>query len=502
MLGHYGIRAASRHFQILSPLLVLVAYLLVGKVWVFAILGLMPVAAYFSTLSPAPPPVRDKGRDRVTGLLNAEGFQIAVEMAVSQTHETEQTTACLHLELDDFTELRTRHGQASADAVLRHTALRITRAMREVDHVGRTGNARFTIALAPMASLDREACQRLSSRLQTALEEPITLPYATLLPTCSIGFALSSPQQEADGLLDCATQALEEAQRKGTSCIRAHTPELGRRALRHRRVETDAAFALERNEVEAWFQPQICTDTGQVSGVEALARWNHPRFGLIPPIEFLPLLHRYGLSETLTDRMLTLSLKALRKWDRTGLKVPQVGVNFADEELHNPNLPDKVAWALDRFDILPERLTIEILESVATGPKETVVIRNITQLADLGCGIDLDDFGTGQTSIGALRQLPVSRLKIARMFVSNVDRDGDQQRMITAILTMCERLGIETLAEGVETAGEHTMLAQLGCGHVQGFGIAHPMPLADTLPWLRSHQTRLLAPPQIGRKTG
>lgn len=502
MLGHHGIRAASRYFQILSPILILSAYLLVGEVWVFAILALLPAAAYVSTLPSPPPPARDKGRDGLTGLLNSEGFQIATEMTLTQANRDDQSTACFHIELDDFIDLRARHGQASADTVLRQTAQRISQAMRDIDHVARIGEARFATTLAASPSLDQDACLRLSARLQTALEEPVTLPNATLLPTCSIGFALAPPQQEANAFLDCAAQALEEARRKGTSCIRAHSPELGRRALRHRQIEADAAFALERNEIKAWFQPQLSTDTGRVSGFEALARWDHPKFGVIPPIEFLPLLHRYGLSEALTDRMLTHSLRALRKWDRLGLDIPQVGVNFADEELHNPNLPDKVAWVLDRFDILPERLAIEILESVVTGPKETVVVRNITRLAELGCAIDLDDFGTGQTSIGALRQLPVSRLKIARMFVSQVDRDGDQHRMITAILTMCERLGIETLAEGVETAGEHTMLAQLGCAHVQGFGIAHPMPFAQTLPWLRDHRARLVAPPQIGRKTG
>lgn len=185
-----------------------------------------------------------------------------------------------------------------------------------------------------------------------------------------------------------------------------------------------------------------------------------------------------------------------------GFNVPHVGVNFAKDELRNPNLVEKVAWKLDQYGISPDRLAVEVLENVVSESPEDVVARNINGLAALGCRIDLDDFGTGHASISSIRRFTVSRLKIDRSFVMHSDRDPEQQRLIHAIITMAERLGLETLAEGVESAGEHTILAQLGCDHVQGFGIARPMPFADTVSWMRKHNSKLQNPPEIGRKTG
>ena len=157
----------------------------------------------------------------------------------------------------------------------------------------------------------------------------------------------------------------------------------------------------------------------------------------------------------------------------------------------------KIRWDLDRFDLSPDRLTIEVLETIVAGSPEDAAARNLAALAKLGCRIDLDDFGTGHASITAIRRFTIERIKIDRSFISRVDKDQEQQRMVSAIQTMAERLGLETLAEGVETSGEHAMLGQLGCAHVQGFAIARPMPFDDTLAWLTQHNTKLGTLPQI-----
>jgi len=191
---------------------------------------------------------------------------------------------------------------------------------------------------------------------------------------------------------------------------------------------------------------------------------------------------------------------ALVRWDRAGFSVPSVGVNFCAAELRNPRLVEKLQWELDRFDLRPERLSIEILETVVASTDNDMVVRNIAALARLGCGIDLDDFGTGHASITTIRRFDVRRLKIDRSFVMRVDEDREQQKMVAAILSLAERLGLETLAEGVETAGEHAMLAQLGCDHVQGFGIARPMPFEQTLDWISQHSARLPNLQRIGHR--
>lgn len=194
------------------------------------------------------------------------------------------------------------------------------------------------------------------------------------------------------------------------------------------------------------------------------------------------------------------ALSALVRWDRAGLSVPTVAVNFSAQELRNPKLAEKLKWELDRFDLEPRRLSIEILENVVAETDNDVVVANIAALAKLGCGIDLDDFGTGHASITSIRRFTVRRIKIDRSFVTKLDEDREQQKMVAAILSMAERLGLETLAEGVETPGEHAMLAQLGCGDVQGFGIARPMPIDDTMEWIARHRIKLGTMPKIGTR--
>jgi EAL domain-containing protein (putative c-di-GMP-specific phosphodiesterase class I) len=186
------------------------------------------------------------------------------------------------------------------------------------------------------------------------------------------------------------------------------------------------------------------------------------------------------------------------QWDKAGLSIPCVSVNFSASELRNPRLTEKLKWELDRFDLTPDRLCIEILETVVAEAENDVIVRNIAALADLGCGIDLDDFGTGHASITNIRRFAVRRIKVDRSFITKVDIDREQQKMVSAILSLAERLGLDTLAEGVETAGEHTILAQLGCGHVQGFLIARPMAFEDTFDWIAHYQTRKTTAPKIG----
>jgi EAL domain-containing protein (putative c-di-GMP-specific phosphodiesterase class I) len=275
-----------------------------------------------------------------------------------------------------------------------------------------------------------------------------------------------------------------------------------RKAGSRSELADDAAAALNTGQILPWFQPQISTDTGQITGFEALARWQHPERGLISPAEFLPLLEQTGQLERLGEAMLYHTLVALRDWDAAGLNVPRAAINITMEELSNPKLIERIRWELDRFDLTPARLAIEVLENVVAAAPEDIVSRNINGLAKLGCTIDLDDFGTGHASISSIRRFAVGRIKIDRSFVMKVDRDPEQQRLVNAILTMADRLGLDTLAEGVETLAEHAMLAQLGCGHVQGFGIARPMPFEQTVEWIRSHDAKLLDAPIISRTSG
>ncbi|MDT8326052.1 MAG: bifunctional diguanylate cyclase/phosphodiesterase [Roseovarius sp.] len=411
-------------------------------------------------------------------------------------------TACMALQIDDFDTLLNRYGRITADMITARCLDRLARALRSSDQLFNLSNGQIGILLAPMRQFGLEPALELAERLQSTVQEPISLSNTTAYISVSVGFCLDghAPNNTAKSMFDSTIAALGDASRQAPSKVCAYSR--GMRATAPHRIADEVQAALETGQFTSWFQPQISTDTGQISGFEALARWVHPRAGLMLPAEFLPVLAASGRLEQLGDVMLHNALKAIQTWDNIGFDIPHVGVNFSSDELRNPRLAQKIEWELDRCSIAPKRLAVEILETVVATSPDDVIARNINALAEMGCLIDLDDFGTGHASISSVRRFPVHRLKIDRSFVMKVDRDVEQQRMISAILSMSERLGLQTLAEGVESAGEHTILAQLGCDHVQGYGIARPMPLDATPDWISTHQAKLHAPPVIGRSVG
>jgi diguanylate cyclase (GGDEF)-like protein len=413
-------------------------------------------------------------------------------------------TAAFVVAIDDARELADRLGAIGFETALSQLERVLSGALRERDLVARDGEARFLVALSPIRRADLESMLQIASRLRAAVAEPLSIDTTTIRLTCSIGLCLSSraPDPSGEALATAAAQAAAEALRNGPGAIRAFSPEIARAAVHRTALHEAVAAAFDAGEFTAYFQPQISTDTGAVTGFEALARWRHPVRGVLPPAEFLSAVNEAGLSERLGETMLYQALTALVAWDRASATVPRVAVNFSLAELRNPRLPDKLGWELDRFDLAPDRLTVEVLEDVVAATDDDIVVRNLAAISALGCRIDLDDFGTGQAAIANIRRFSVSRIKIDRSFVSGIDRDPEQQKMVSAILSLAERLGLETLAEGIETHSEHSMLAQLGCLNVQGFAIARPMPFDDTLVWMQRHDRKLEATPKIGRQAG
>ena len=438
-------------------------------------------------------------RDAVSGLFQRSAFEELTEQVFQRAREKGRHSAAFFLAIEDFEQLIDRHGQAAADIVIQRTGERLVSTLRGDDNVGKMGDARFAVCLAPVRQLDLELCIQMAGRLQAAIEEPVSIDGVAVYLTASVGFCLNTrvPGDSGEAWLRAAATALRVAQRRGPSSIRAFSDQMRRDSQNRAELREEVVQALDTGQIQPWFQPQISTDTGQITGFEALARWNHPVRGMISPAEFLPVIEEAGLLERLAEVMMYHGLAALKAWDGAAAEVPQIGVNFAGSELNNPRLIDKITWELDRFDLTPDRLAVEVLETVVASAPDDVITRNINALAKLGCRIDLDDFGTGHASIASIRRFAVSRIKIDRSFVMKADRDPDQQRMISAILTMAERLGVETLAEGVETVGEHVLLAQLGCDHVQGFGIARPMPFEQTLDWIARHNAKLQNVPRI-----
>lgn len=438
------------------------------------------------------------------GLLPLDVFLDELERVQKAAGSSGDDAACLVVSLDEFDNLEDLHGTAVATFIAQRFCDRVLSMVRSRDIVARIAKNTFLVGLHPSRQLDLASCIQTSGRIQSSAEEPFPLDGTGIYLSCSVGFCLYSavPDQTAADWVESARAALSEAQRNGPSTIRAYSSVTRRRAAVQTNFRQEFEAALLSGEIQPWFQPQISTDTGCITGFEALARWNHSAKGVVGPQVFLPFAEQANLMENFGQTIRQAAFRAMRDWDRAGTFVPKIGINFSSDELRDPTLVDRVKWELDQFDLTPDRLAVEILETVFSRRPDDVITHNVTHLSGLGCCIDLDDFGTGHASFTSIRRFDVSRLKIDRTFVSKCDSDPSQQQMVGAILTMAEQLNLETLAEGVETSGEHALVAQLGCHHVQGFGIGKPMPFDETLDWILNYKAKLKSMPKIGRKMG
>jgi len=401
--------------------------------------------------------------------------------------------AVLHINIDKFRQVNDRFGLEAGDSVLAEISNRIGECIRDRDILARIDGDVFAVVLSPIRKADVATALAVADRIKQEVARPFSVDQVTCHLTCSIGICLSSraPSHDVASVFASAETALLLARKEGPNATRSFSPKMRREAQKLKNLSVELDEALENGRIRPYFQPQICADSGELAGFEALARWEHPENGVILPGLFLNAIESGGKSERLGEVILYHSLTAIKAWDNAGLRVPSVGVNFSSSELRNPKLVEKIKWEVDRFDIAPHRLTIEILEDVVSDHDDDVVTRNIRALAAQGFGIDLDDFGTGHAAIANIRRFAVNRIKIDRSFIMGIDGDEEQKTLTSAIIRMAESLGLETLAEGVETIPEHAVLAGLGCRYLQGFGIGRPIPFDQTFEWMKSHQAKI-----------
>lgn len=502
-----SIRNGLSRVEVLAifPALALLAFWMGAPEVIFATSFLLPGLLVLQAMRPNAKGLGDGGpADGKTGLPMRESFLAALDATLLKANAQGQTTACLVVEIDEFPDLAARWGAEASDRILRRSADRVLTSVRRGDVVACIGEGRFAITLHPVASVNLDVVIALVGRLQKALSEPIAVAGAAAHPTVSVGFATPAQTDFAGPtcLLDAALTALIEARRHGPGGVRGFSDRIKTRSqLRHDLTE-EVEEALKSGAIRPWFQPQISADTGAVTGFEALARWHHPDAGLLTPVDFLPAVADAGCMGQLGKAILAQSLRALQAWDAAGSSVPTVAVNFSAEELRDPSLADRLKWEVDRYDLRPSRLAVEILETVAAQSEDDVILRNIEQIGAHGFNLDLDDFGTGQSSIANIRRFHVNRIKIDRSFVTRLDQDSTQRAVVAGILALAERLNVATVAEGVETPGEKSVVSQLGCDHLQGYIIARPMPFEETVPWIRSYTAGLAKTPQIGRRAG
>jgi len=394
----------------------------------------------------------------------------------------------LSVEITALSEFANLFGTELAERSMLELADRLARLAGGEGIIGRT-TANDIVLLADEA-LVRQLTAGSEQDLRLQLSHMMTLGGCWVSPRLRLGASVGiAGIDRARGLVADARAAMSGAS-PDAPAVAFHAQQRRGQAARHRLLrEISTGFA--RSEFLPYFQPQIDTFSGHVTGFEALARWRHPNRGVLAPAEFLAPLEKAGLTTRLGQVMVSRSTQALAGWRRAGLKVGTLSLNFSAAELRNPEMADRLLFDLDRAGLSTHDLRIEVLESTVITRDDDPVLTAVRRLHELGVLIDLDDFGTGQASISNIGRLGADRIKIDRNFVSMIDLQPDLKRMTKAMIEMAKTLEIDVLAEGVETNGEWAALFELGCRGLQGHAIAPPMPADSVEHWMRGYQNSL-----------
>lgn len=425
------------------------------------------------------------GHDRLTGLPNRRHASDLVDRHLSRRRKA--SVGLLHIDLNQFRAINEELGHEAGDQVLIQTAQRLSEMVQDREFAARIGGDEFLLLAGNAVS-----AQDLEARaveVRRVLREPVALRGGARHIDCMIG-AVWMP----DGATDAASLsvradiALHAAVTGGDGPICLFTRAMHDQVVMRDALGREIRTALDRGEFVVFYQPQVNSTTGAVSGFEALIRWRHPVRGLLSPADFLDAAEEMGLADHIGATVLDQALDAWQGWAAAGFDVPHVAVNYSAAQLGDTLLADRIKWALERRDLSPDCLVLEVVETVAVDSDDALAVRTIRALAAAGFAIELDDFGTGHASIANIRRFGVSRIKIDRSFVSGIDTRADLSAMADAMVRMALALGVGTIAEGVETAEERAAVIALGCGAIQGFNIARPMPFEDTLQWLSNHR--------------
>jgi diguanylate cyclase (GGDEF)-like protein/PAS domain S-box-containing protein len=432
--------------------------------------------------------------DTLTGLANRTLFRDRVEQAVKTARRTASRVAVLVMDLDRFKEINDSLGHAAGDALLIELSKRLEDELRASDTVARLGGDEFGLLL-PDTTVPDDALT-VAEQARKTIERPVVVQGLPLSVEASIGIALYPDHGEDVGtLLQRADAAMYKAKKESSGFAlydgTSHSQDPARLTL-----VGELRRALEQHELTLYYQPQAVLADGQVHSVEALLRWIHPDRGLVPPDDFIPLAQQTGLMTPLTLYVIDEALRQSRAWQEEGLEL-SISVNLSSRNLLDVEFPGHVQELLERWSVDPSLLELEITEStMLADPARTKLI--LERLSAMGIRLSIDDFGTGYSSLSYLKRLPVNEIKIDRSFVMNMDENEDDAAIVRSTIDLGRNLGLDVVAEGVETKEIWDRLRALGCTVAQGYYLSRPVPAPELRTWLDERRgarpTALAAP--------
>jgi diguanylate cyclase (GGDEF)-like protein len=413
--------------------------------------------------------------DALTGLPNRALLSDRLVQALIRSQRTGNMVAVMFVDLDHFKEVNDTLGHAAGDQVLVSVSRRLLRACRASDSVTRFGGDEFVIVVEDVDSL--ENIRRVAQRILDALATPIVVDGSELFFGASLGVALAaaeiSPTTQVDGLLRDADTAMYRAKEAGRNTYVIFDPAMRDRVANRLELTNALRHVVSRGELRVAYQPQFALDSADIVGAEALVRWQHPEWGLVPPNEFIEAAEEGGSILEIGAWVLDQACQQIANWQQLAPEDFTIHVNLSTRQLIDPNFVPLVQSKLALYGIEPGRLGLEITESALMSDPETAV-RTVEDLHKLGVRISVDDFGTGYSSLAYLQRFPAHALKIDRFFISRIDHDDKTAALVKGIVSLADALGLETVAEGVETEVQRQLTEDLGCTSYQGFLRARP----------------------------
>ncbi len=427
--------------------------------------------------------------DALSNLPNRLLLTARLEHAIQRAHRTAGNLALLFIDLDRFKNINDSLGHRAGDELLQEIADRLQSGVHEDDTVARLGGDEFIVLLEDLP--DANSAQRIADRIAGSLAQPLTVRGKSLVMTASIGISLyPKDADDTESLMQHADAAMYRAKAQGRNRIAFYAPELTREIQHRLDLEHDLRRALERDEFELHYQPQFSASDGQLSAVEALVRWRHPTRGLVPPGEFIGVAEESGLIGALGCWVTRQACRQVKAWFDAGVKPFLLAVNLSPYQLRG-DCAHQLGEIFGQTGYPARLFEFEVTETLLVQDGGTGMQQLAQMRQHLGMQIAMDDFGTGHSSLSQLKVLPIHKLKIDRSFVADIPDDPNDAAIVKAIILMAHTLGLEVVAEGVETTDQHHFLCDSGCDYLQGFLFGRPVPAEEFSRLLTSGQLEI-----------
>jgi diguanylate cyclase (GGDEF)-like protein len=424
--------------------------------------------------------------DILTSLNNRSAFLSGLEKTIAHSQRTDKPFAVLIFDIDHFKDINETMGHQFGDKVLKATADKLMKNIRESDYLARLGSDEFGIIAANL--WDYECAASFSKRIIELFSSPLNIDHQKIYLSTSIGIAMYPFDGSApEDLLSHVESALNKAKREGRSFYCFYDDRMNKQAHQRIQMENDLRAGLDTNQFELYYQPKVNIESQEIDGIEALIRWNHPQQGLISPNDFIPNAEKNRLIVPLGMWVLEEACKQSVAWQKMGMKPIPISVNLSTYQLDDLSFVPKVIEILNRTNMTPDLLEFEITESMLMNQMDRVSVY-IKELRSIGIKFSIDDFGMGYSSLAYLKNLPVDILKIDRHFIKdlNGEKNADAE-LANAIIALGKVVNLKVIAEGVETIEQLQFLRDHNCDQVQGFYFSKPLPAKDFYQWYQDY---------------